>query len=132
MPSKKQFSFLQWLVYLMNLFLKEPAKGLFAHDRAIFGFRLDAEKDTGSLLKISHTTMTLKWVNLTNFLSITYRRKRNVRFICYELNIKGKKLESTSKQMMLNKSSDLLLDNRQLNPSENQQKQLNKFKNRLE
>ena len=76
---------------------------------AIFGFGPSANDSTGNVLKISEVEGNKRRkLNQTSVHNLN--EERSVGFIGYEIQIRGKKhLESASKKMIINKSSDILM-----------------------
>ena len=97
------------VINLMEIILPRLAEGFSEQRGAIFGFGPHAEEDTGTLLKISSITDETKRRKLNNTAVHNLNEERSVGFINYEVQIRGKQcLESASKMMVINKSSDLL------------------------
>ena len=95
---------------ILSLFLKAFSNGLAVKKGAIFGFGLFANKDTGSLLKIS-TASNVLMEKLDNVPIHNLIEERSVGLVNYGIQIRGKNNISTvSRNIVLNKSFDLLCD----------------------
>ena len=98
---------------LVRLLLKMFADGLDYQKGDIFGFGPSALKDTAAdVLKISAVSKEELSTLDKNVQVHNIGEERNVGMINYELSIRGKdNLESTTRKVVLNKSSDLMLYN---------------------
>ena len=97
------------IVSILKLALKMFADGFAVQKGAIFGFGKQVDDQTGTKLKISAASQDImkKLDSLHNL-----AEERNVGLTNYEINIRGKRnLSSVSKNIVLNRSIDLLEDN---------------------
>lgn len=96
------------VINIISIILPRFAEGFALQRGSIFGFGPQADKDTGSILKIS-TADDSKRLKLEKAPVHNLAEERSVGYVNYELNIRGKShLESVSKKMIINKSIDFL------------------------
>ena len=93
---------------LLTLLLKKFAQCFEYQKRAIFGFGKSKDDDTGTVFKICNLTEdeleVLEKAEIHNL-----GEERNVGFLNYKLDIRGKQhFETASRKMVLNKSMDLI------------------------
>ena len=95
---------------LVRICLKRFAEG-FSHQKgAIFGFGPDADKDTGTVMKISEAS-TEKLATLDKHVDVhNIREERNVGSFNYALTVRrdSKNLESASRHIVVKASADIL------------------------
>ena len=95
---------------VLSLFLKAFSNGLAVQKGAIFGFGPFANKDTGSLLKIS-TASNVLMEKLDKVPIHNLSELRSVGLVNYGIQIRSKNnLSTVSRNIVLNKSFDLLCD----------------------
>ena len=74
--------------------------------RSIFGFDTQAAETTGTELNISTAPESIKQKLDSGFVTLhILTEKRNVGFTNYEIDIKGKKNESVSEKIVVNRSN---------------------------
>ena len=94
----------------MSISLQKFAKGFSDQKRAISGLRENVNNDTGSVVKISQLEETeTEHMKQSKVPIHDIGEERSVWFFNYEIRIRRKKnVESASRKMIPNKSSDII------------------------
>ena len=95
---------------ILPISLQKFTKGFSDQKRAISGLRENANNDTGSVVKISQLEETeIEYMKQSKIPIHYIGEERSVWFFNNEIRIQGKKnVESASRKMIPNKSSDLI------------------------
>ena len=96
------------VVQLLNIMVPKLAEGFSNQRGAIFGFGPNADKDTGTIFKLSKADGS-KRVKFLKAPVHNLKEEKSVGQINYELHIRGREhLEAVSRKLVMNKNIDVL------------------------